>query len=122
MSRYRRLFYAIDGTGEKYHIDHLKTKKETLLCPHCRTPVIAKQGEEKIWHFAHVGELCSALKKIDADKEDEKLFRFQTEEAGKIEVGDSTTYLCPHCKKVGNKVFAVKLDSGYICKECYLHR
>jgi hypothetical protein len=23
------------------------------VCPSCRTPLIARQGEEKIWHFAH---------------------------------------------------------------------
>jgi ssDNA-binding Zn-finger/Zn-ribbon topoisomerase 1 len=23
------------------------------ICPSCRTPLIARQGEEKVWHFAH---------------------------------------------------------------------
>ena len=23
------------------------------ICPSCQTPLIARQGEEKVWHFAH---------------------------------------------------------------------
>jgi len=26
------------------------------ICPSCRTPLIARQGEEKVWHFAHASE------------------------------------------------------------------
>jgi len=23
------------------------------ICPSCRTPLVARQGREKVWHFAH---------------------------------------------------------------------
>jgi transposase-like protein len=77
-------------------------------------------GEEKVWHFAHVGELCAALKKIDADTQDGSLLTFQTKESATIDVSDSLTFLCPLCKAVGQKQNAIRLPSQqYVCKSCY---
>ncbi|MDR9830017.1 competence protein CoiA [Vibrio sp. 10N.286.49.C2] len=44
--------------------DVARGKKCDCICPSCHTPLIARQGEEKQWHFAH------ATRKVDkTDKE-----------------------------------------------------
>ncbi|MCF4175164.1 competence protein CoiA family protein [Vibrio sp. McD22-P3] len=44
--------------------DVARGKKCGCICPSCHTPLIARQGEEKQWHFAH------ATRKVDkTDKE-----------------------------------------------------
>ena len=114
----RRLFYAVDQEGNRWHVERLQSDGP-FFCPHCKCQVLAKRGEEKIWHFAHIGALCSALQKGGADDTDMPLERFQTENSAKIEIGETQTYLCPLCKQVGRKEYGVKLRKTYVCRECY---
>jgi len=114
----RHLFYAKKGEGT-VHID--KAKKETgLLCPFCKRAVIPKQGEEKIWHFAHKGKSCLKSNAIDNEKS-QKLAGFITKTTDKIEVPeDPIFFLCCKCFKKGRKEVGKKWnETEYICKDCF---
>lgn len=54
-----RLPYALDATGHVVHVDQvLRGKDCACCCPFCNQPVLARQGEIRQHHFAHVGLRC----------------------------------------------------------------
>src|SRR5688572_18343649 len=54
-----RSLFARDETGALRHISEVETGTTGLLCPDCRTPLIARKGEIRQPHFAHKsGEDC----------------------------------------------------------------
>ena len=117
--RTRQLFQAIDG-DKLVHIDSLDDKSRTLVCPHCRNSVIARQGEKNIWHFAHKTESCmESFPAID----DGRNKRLDSYEMKKIELEvpeDSTWFLCIKCKQKERKEKGISYsDKEYICKNCY---
>lgn len=52
----QNLFAAVDVLGNMRFIDEVDRGLACdCFCPVCRAPVMAKQGQELEWHFAHVG-------------------------------------------------------------------
>lgn len=50
------LFAALDAGGEQHFIGDVDRGQACgCFCPECGSPLVAKQGIEKIWHFAHIG-------------------------------------------------------------------
>jgi hypothetical protein len=48
------LFGLIETTNEFVDIyDVERGKKCTCICPSCRSPLIARHGDNNTWHFAH---------------------------------------------------------------------
>ena len=51
-----RLSFAIAGDGQLVHVDDVPNGLSCqCVCPFCREPLIARQGNETTHHFAHVG-------------------------------------------------------------------
>ncbi len=54
-----RLPYALDAAGHVVHVDHVPRGKDCACsCPSCEQPVLARQGEIRQHHFAHIGLRC----------------------------------------------------------------
>ncbi len=54
-----RLPYALDAAGHVVHVDQvLRGKDCACCCPSCKQPVLARQGEIRKHHFAHIGLRC----------------------------------------------------------------
>jgi hypothetical protein len=116
----RKLFYALSD-GKRILVDRLTDREKKFLCPHCRKPVIPKMGEEKVWHFAHVGEPCSFLRKSGG--KEGSLAGLPTVELSAFAMPtDEGRFGCRVCRKTGKKEGAVKVGDGWVCRECYLHR
>src|SRR6185369_14590010 len=62
------LAYGINPDGELFYIDDVPRGRTALACPYCGGPLIAKKGEIKAPHFAHLGETC-----LDSEREDDLL-------------------------------------------------
>lgn len=77
MSNKAYLTYALDHEGDLVHVDKVPNGNECgCVCPHCKSPLCAKNGgdeEKMIHHFAHlsgadcVGAVESALHKMAKD-------------------------------------------------------
>lgn len=49
--------YALNAAGRMVHVDSVPNGKEcNCRCPKCNQPMMAKQGEKRKHHFAHMGE------------------------------------------------------------------
>jgi len=115
----RKLFYAVDEKGQRVHIDRA-LRESVYSCPKCKKQVVPRMGDEKIWHFSHIGEHCGIENDKSDDLSNESLDNFATEEPAKIEIGECDDYKCPICREIGKKKSAVKLgDRKYICRECF---
>lgn len=53
------LEYARQKSGRLVHINEVARGKSGLSCPYCGKEVLARQGHELSWHFAHVGDTCA---------------------------------------------------------------
>jgi len=50
-------FAVVKANGELVDVhDVLRGKACACVCPGCLAPVVAKQGEVNVWHFAHEAE------------------------------------------------------------------
>jgi Competence protein CoiA-like family len=48
------LFAALDAGGQQRFISEVERGVAcACFCPECTSPLIAKHGDEKVWHFAH---------------------------------------------------------------------
>lgn len=48
------LVYGLNTeSSDLVHISSCKSGLSELICPHCRTQLIAKMGPQNTWHFAH---------------------------------------------------------------------
>jgi ribosomal protein L37AE/L43A len=128
----RKLFYAKTKENAVVHIDYVeKALREDLFCPYCQDKVIPKQGEFKIWHFAHSGEPCShSYDKLEPEMRrlitnSEELSKFSDEinslSVSQIEVPqDCKEFQCTLCFRVGNKEYGKKWKQNlYICNSCF---
>lgn len=52
------LTFGLDSNGEWQYIENVKSGRTTLICPWCKTGLIAKKGFLVAHHFAHDGETC----------------------------------------------------------------
>jgi len=51
------LIYALNTNGRMVHVDSVPNGTDCgCVCPKCHQPLIAKQGEKRLHHFAHCGE------------------------------------------------------------------
>lgn len=116
----RKLFHAL-SKDELVHIDSLKDKKRELLCPNCKKKVIAKQGSEKIWHFAHKEATCGHTTGEVDDGKNEQLAQFVTKTLDTIEVPeDPINFMCCKCYKKERKELGIRWDEKeFICKDCF---
>lgn len=118
----RKLFVAKKENGDRVHVDSLRNTEEKLFCPHCDGEVIAKQGEEKIWHFAHKERVCSFLMNAPKDKvihKDMPLEGFSQTFSDEIVVEESSNYKCLNCGCVGNKEYGKNVLGKWYCKDCF---
>lgn len=53
------LEYARQQSGRLVHVDQATRGKSNLSCPYCGREVLARQGDELSWHFAHAGSTCA---------------------------------------------------------------
>ena len=117
--RTRHLFQAYDG-DELVHIDSLDDKNKTLLCPHCRNGVVARQGEKNIWHFAHKTETCMKSFPILDDGKNEQLDSYEMITAEFEVPEDPTWFMCVKCRQKKRKEKGIKYaEKEYICRNCY---
>jgi ribosomal protein L37AE/L43A len=126
----RKLFYAKTTDEVVLHIDSIdKELNEELFCPFCKEKVIPKQGDMKIWHFAHAGNPCShSYDKLDSEMKrmmtDNKLvsdFVNTSFSVSKLEVPqDCKEFQCTLCFRIGNKDYGVAWKNNlYLCKTCF---
>jgi predicted SprT family Zn-dependent metalloprotease len=123
----RELFYAMDSNGVKHHIDKLdkvEAKNSRFFCPHCKAMVVPKMGDQKIWHFAHKGEVCDFLRKRDSvSTKSMSLSDFSKKTIAVDEFKfskDSHLFECEICHDTTNKINGVKWqDNKYVCKKCF---
>lgn len=54
--RHNRIPFGLDSDDERIVdvVDVPRGAKCGCVCPSCRTPLVARQGDEKEWHFAHI--------------------------------------------------------------------
>jgi hypothetical protein len=52
------LTFGITRTGDWRSIEEVESGRVDLFCPYCKSPLIAKKGRIKVYHFAHEGETC----------------------------------------------------------------
>jgi len=121
----RKLFVALDAAGKKVMVDSVdKESRGTYLCPYCKKEVVARLGEQKVWHFAHKEEVCEYLNMKSSDgSADSKLdlSGVGTVELDSVDMGtDSRDFLCVKCKKRFNKSSGLKWEGNeYVCRECF---
>ena len=123
----RELFCAVDSAGVRYNIDKLdktEARNSKFFCPHCDAEVTPKMGEQKIWHFAHKGELCKYLLRKDAvDSAPTTLGDFSEKTVSVKEFKfskDPHLFECEKCHTTTNKINGVKWEGdSYICLSCY---
>jgi hypothetical protein len=49
------LFAAVDALGRQRFVGEVERGQScACFCPECASPLVAKQGDENVWHFAHV--------------------------------------------------------------------
>jgi hypothetical protein len=53
------LEYARQQSGRLVHVGQAIRGKSNLSCPYCGREVLARQGDELSWHFAHAGSTCA---------------------------------------------------------------
>lgn len=122
----RKLTVALNEKGEKIIIDNLfkEDLKGPYFCPICKTEVIPKQGNNKIWHFAHKFKDCEHGKLREEDKKthNDSLGHFMqnTTSVNNYKFSEPTKFICPLCHEThsiqeGNKWS----PKEYICKKCY---
>ncbi len=70
------------------------------ICPSCKTPLIAKQGEKKEWHFAHASQKVYQR----TQKECEYSFYLSVRMMARQMIGDKLNIRLPEYKDVVSKV------------------
>lgn len=92
--------FGIDTkTGELLDVSEVKRGKAcNCVCPSCKTPLEARQGEKNEWHFAH------SSKSVSDRTENECDFSFWTSVLlmAKQMMASLTTFSLPECKKRSN--------------------
>lgn len=128
MKHDKKLPYALDSKGNKCFIERFseKDKQETYFCPYCKKEVVAKMGDEKVWHFSHLEGDCSHSK-LSKKKEDiSKTAKLDVYRSKTVDIDefkptiDPDFFTCALCKKSSHKEYGMKMNNGiYICKDCY---
>lgn len=50
--------YALDDEGQLIEIKDAESKNKKFICPHCKSEMIKRCGNIKVWHFAHKKKKC----------------------------------------------------------------
>ncbi|MBU2709248.1 hypothetical protein KCM76_24850 [Zooshikella marina] len=69
------------------------------VCPSCKTPLEARQGEKKEWHFAHSSRSVSELIENECDYSFWTSVLLMTKQV----LASLTSITLPECKKVAAK-------------------
>ncbi|MBW2967274.1 hypothetical protein KY362_02195 [Candidatus Woesearchaeota archaeon] len=121
----RQLFVANNKAGVRVNIDSIdRAAKEDYFCPYCNKEVVARLGSQKVWHFAHKGEVCEYLNIKSSDGLSDSKLDFSgvaTVDLDAVDIGmESKDFLCVQCKKRFNKHSGLKWKGNeYICRECF---
>lgn len=124
----RKLTVALTEKGERVHIDNFSkdTYDGALFCPHCKMEIIPKQGDNKIWHFAHKGMDCDFgnLKTEDKETHNDSLGAFMTKTTtlDNYKFAKATKFLCPICNETYPVIEGKEWSKEeYLCKKCFMH-
>jgi len=112
----RQMAYAKDLKGEYVSIDNARNTQR-LFCPICNKEVVPKQGEDKIWHFAHKAGECGKTGNVNnAD-----LNKYIIKTTGNVIFEkDPNFFTCLRCRQTMRTSLGVKWGKEeYICKECF---
>lgn len=121
----RKLFYAKGVPKDLIHIDKLtKEQHEDMdyFCPFCGERVIPRLGEQKIWHFAHLGPPCNMSQKYEYDyKKLDQFMKKKTISIDDVRVPqDSREYQCLVCNRIGSKRYGKRVAKNiYVCNDCF---
>jgi len=124
----RKLTVALTENGKRIHIDNLNSRQnhEDLFCPYCKMELIPKQGNNKVWHFAHKGIECDWNNLRSEDKTTKNIslnnFAKATTNLDNYKFAKATKFICPIC----NNTHSLKeghewSKDEFICKRCYLN-
>lgn len=49
-----RTVFGAEPGGRLVHVSQVPDGAYALVCPDCASPLIARRGEQRVWHFAHI--------------------------------------------------------------------